>query len=94
MVYVLVTLTLGNDSESLEKYKETAKRIRDKNGAKVINKFTITDRLVGNFSDESVRLLKFPSREDVYNWLSDPEYMEVIPFREKGYKNVTVSILD
>lgn len=94
MIYVLVTMSVNpEETEALKFYKDRAKEIRGEYGVEVVKRFDVIERLAGNFEDESIRILKFPSVEHVKNWLSDPRYLEIIPYRDRGYNNVTVSIL-
>ena len=95
MVDVLVTLTKNpTEKEALQKYKERAKAIRDEYGAKTILRLNVKEKLIGSFEDQSIRVLRFPSVNHVQQWLSDPRYQEVISLRERGYRNVTLSILE
>lgn len=95
MVHVLVTLLVNPDEpEALEAYKERAKAVRDEYGCEVVLRTNVVERLVGDVEEESVRILKFPSSEHVRGWLNDPRYLEIVPLRERGYKKVTVTILE
>lgn len=94
MIDVLVTLTKNPAEEkALQEYKKRAKAIRDEYGAKTILRLDVKEKLIGSFKDESIRVLRFPSVNHVQQWLSDPRYKEVISLRERGYHNVTLSIL-
>ncbi|MBL0387623.1 DUF1330 domain-containing protein [Tumebacillus sp. ITR2] len=95
MVHVLVTLKDNpNEPEALAEYKRRATQIRDEYGAELVLRMNAQERLVGELSEESVRLLKFPSADHVRGWLNDPRYLEIIPLRERGYERVTVTILE
>ncbi|WP_159886653.1 DUF1330 domain-containing protein [Paenibacillus puerhi] len=94
MVWVLVTMTPNEqEPEALERYKERAKAVRDEYGAQAFRRWDAGERLVGSFPDESIRLLRFDNEEQVKGWLEDPRYAEVIPFREKAFASVTVTLL-
>lgn len=95
MIYVLVTF-LENPKElkALEEYRQSAKAIRDEYGAETIMRFNLKEKLLGEFEEESIRLLKFPSADHVKQWLSDPRYLKIASLREKGYLRVTLSILE
>ncbi|MBF2068993.1 DUF1330 domain-containing protein, partial [Fischerella thermalis] len=43
---------------------------------------------------ESIRILKFPSADHVRKWLTDPRYLETVPLRERGYRQVTITLLE
>lgn len=95
MVHVLITLTPNPDaSEDAEKYKKTAVAIRDEYGAEVVLRMQTKERLVGCFEEASIRILKFPSIENVQGWLTDARYLEVLPFRDQAYQKVTITILE
>jgi len=95
MVYVLVTfLENPKESEALDEYRKRAKKIRDQYGVETVLRLNANERLIGNFEEESIRILKFPSAQHVKDWLSDPRYQEIVSLREKGYRKVTLTILD
>ncbi|BDI17089.1 hypothetical protein ANSO36C_28910 [Nostoc cf. commune SO-36] len=95
MVHVLVTLTPNpHASEAAENYKKRAVAIRDEYGAEVVLRMHTKERLLGSFEEESIRILKFPSVEHIRGWLTDPRYLEVLPFRDQAYRKVTITVLE
>lgn len=95
MVHVLVTLSPNpHASEAAENYKKRAVAIRDEYGAEVVLRMHTKERLLGYFEEESIRILKFPSVEHVRGWLADPRYLEVLLFRDKAYRKVTITVLE
>ncbi|MEH2360888.1 DUF1330 domain-containing protein [Nostoc sp.] len=95
MVLVLVTF-LENTEElkALEEYRSRAKKIRDEYGAETVYRLNIKERFIGNFEEESIRILKFPSIQHLKDWLSDPRYQAIVSLREKGYRKVTLTIIE
>ncbi|NJN11497.1 MAG: DUF1330 domain-containing protein [Richelia sp. RM1_1_1] len=95
MVHVLVTLIANPDElEALEIYKRQAKAIRDEYGAELVLRLDVKERLLGSFEEESIRILKFPSADHVRKWLTDPRYLKTLPFRDRGYRKVTITLLE
>jgi uncharacterized protein (DUF1330 family) len=95
MVYVLITMTPNYlEEESLNEYKEKAKKIRDEYGAEVVLRQNIVEKPIGDLIGESIRLIKFPSKDHVKRWLNDPRYQNIVPLREKGFHSVTLNILE
>lgn len=95
MVYVLVTMHPDERKQAaLDLYKDRAKQVRDEYGAQVVKRWDVGERLVGDFADSSIRLLQFDSIEQVKGWLADERYIEVVPYRDKAFYSVTVSILN
>ncbi|MBD2434889.1 MULTISPECIES: DUF1330 domain-containing protein [Fischerella] len=95
MVYVLAILTPNPDEpEALENYKRQAKIIRDEYGAELVLRLNVKEQLLGSFEGESIRILKFPSADHVRKWLTDPRYLETVPLRERGYRQVTITLLE
>lgn len=95
MVYVLVTLIPNpNEPEALENYKRQAKAIRDEYGAELVLRMNTKERLLGSFEGDSIRILKFPSADHVQRWLTDPRYLETLPLRDRGYRQVTITLLE
>ncbi|MFN6518445.1 MAG: DUF1330 domain-containing protein [Nostoc sp. CreGUA01] len=95
MVHVLVTLIPNPQaSEAAENYKKRAVAIRDEYGAEVVLRMQAKERLLGSFEEESIRVLKFPSVDHVRGWLTDPRYLEVLPYRDEAYHKVTITVLE
>lgn len=95
MTHVLVTLIANpNELEALEQYKKRAKVIRDEYGSELVLRMNTKERLLGSFEEESIRILKFPSADHVRGWLADPRYLEILPLRERGYRKVTITLLE
>ncbi|PMB06769.1 hypothetical protein CEN49_14605 [Fischerella thermalis CCMEE 5273] len=95
MVYVLAILTPNPDEpEAPENYKRQAKVIRDEYGAELVLRLNVKEQLLGSFEGESIRILKFPSADHVRKWLTDPRYLETVPLRERGYRQVIITLLE
>ncbi|HEU4962736.1 MAG TPA: DUF1330 domain-containing protein [Bacilli bacterium] len=95
MVQVLITLLANPDEpEALAAYKKQATVIRDSYGAELLFRMNAGARIVGDFAEESVRILQFPSLDHLHGWLNDPRYLEIIPLRDKGYRKVTITVLE
>lgn len=95
MIHVLITLLANpEETKALKEYQRRAKAIRDEYGAETVLRLNAKERLLGSFEEESIRILKFPSANHVRKWLTDPRYLEILPLRERGYRKVTITLLE
>ncbi|MFP7737479.1 DUF1330 domain-containing protein [Priestia aryabhattai] len=92
--YVIISMTANPaQQDALLEYKNVAKKVRDENGARVLLKKDVHKDVIGNFNGESIRILEFPSENNIHNWLNDPRYIKVKPLRDKAFSYLSLTIL-
>ena len=72
----------------IEKVGELYKRVN----AIPINKFKVTDSLIGNYIPSLVSIMEFPDMKSLTDVFESDEYKKLIPFREKAFSKLEAYI--
>jgi uncharacterized protein (DUF1330 family) len=78
--------------EELTHYIEKVGELYKKVNATSINKFKVTESLIGNYIPNLVSIMEFPNRTSLNDVFESEEYKKLIPFREKAFSKLEAYI--
>ena len=90
-VFALVTFN-EDQAQALARYLEITEPLLQREGAKIIERFSLEDDVIGQRPAKAVIIVEYPSRQAVDNVFSSPEYQTAIPFRDKAFATYSVHI--
>lgn len=79
-------------AEALQHYQQNAGAVIQKYGAQIVVRGQGLGSLHGPRHFQVGLVLRFPDRAAVEAWLSDPDYQRLIPFRNKGYAELELTL--
>lgn len=88
-----VTIAEGENA-ALAQYLEVTSRLFDEVGAKVVQRFNLTDVVPGHRPAKSIIIVAFPCRDAVELVFSSQSYQELIPVRDRAFEIYSVTIAD
>lgn len=90
-VFALVTFN-EEQAQALARYLEITEPLLQREGARIIERFSLEDDVIGERPAKSVIIVEYPSRQAVENVFSSPEYRSAIPFRDLAFSTYSVHI--
>ncbi|WP_413718725.1 DUF1330 domain-containing protein [Silicimonas sp. MF1-12-2] len=90
-VFALVTFN-EDQALALGKYLEITEPLLKREGARIIERFSLEDDVIGHRPAKSVIIVEYPSRQAVDNVFSSPEYEAAIPYRDVAFATYSVHI--
>ena len=90
-VFALVTFN-EDQAQALARYLEITEPLLQRAGAKIIERFSLEDDVIGKRPAKSVIIVEYPNRQAVDTVFSSPEYQAAIPFRDLAFSTYSVHI--
>ena len=91
-------VTIGDlyptENESYVKYATKVLPLLEGVGGKVLGRFKFQQALVGEDFPDIVFAMEFESADSIKKILQSDEYVALIPFRNKAFKNIKTFICD
>lgn len=92
-VQVIAFVTINEDNPlALAKYLETTTPLLEDAGAEIVQRFLVSEVVVGHKPAQSVVIVNYPSREAVDRVFKSAAYEALIPIRDKAFSEYHVSI--
>ena len=92
-VTVLAFVTFAEDQPmALAEYLRVTTPLLDRAGARIMKRFTVSERVVGSAPAQSVMIVEYPSRAAVAQVFNSAEYHAVIPVRDRAFLTYHISI--
>ncbi|MGH1338924.1 MAG: DUF1330 domain-containing protein [Aureispira sp.] len=92
-VNVTIVATINpNGKKELAHYLEKVGLLYKKVEAKSVNKFKITEPLIGDYSPSLVSIMEFPNRKALNDVFESEAYKELLPYREKAFSRLEAYI--
>ena len=93
-VYVIACLTPNPDQvEDYQTYLSVAMPLMEKVGGKLSQHFPVGDVVVGNKPAEAIMVVEYPDIAAVHALFQSPEYLALIPTRDRAFLTYNVSIV-
>lgn len=93
-VKVLALVTINEEQpRALASYLKATGPLLEAVGAKIIQRFTVNEAVVGSQPSQSVMIIDYPSREAVGQVFSSKIYQDVIPIRDKAFFDYNISLV-
>lgn len=91
---ILIVIGLMNplEMEAFQYYKTSINEIYEEVGATVQGRYPVIQTVIGETKPDFVLVVEFPDEEAFIELFSSKEYIELVPYREKGFKDLTVYI--
>lgn len=95
MVTVLAFVSIAEDApEALAAYFKVTGPLLHRAGAKIINRFAVTDVMVGTRPAQTVVIVKYPNREAVDMVFGSPEYATLGDVKKRAFRDYAITIVD
>lgn len=78
--------------EQLTQYQQTARAVITKHGGQVVARGGAIGKLHGPQPWQFAVVLRFPDKAAVDAWYNDPEYIKVLPLRERGFAELEINV--
>lgn len=93
-VKVIALVTINDDAPlALAQYLDVTTPLLEKAGAKIIQRFTLNEAVVGKRPAQSVVIVEYPSKEAVSDVFDSTEYQAIKSVRDRAFSNYQVSIV-
>lgn len=93
-IQVLALVTVNDDEPAaLAKYLEATGPLLERAGGQIVQRFNVNQVVVGNRPAKSVIIVEYPSMEAVDMVFQSDEYKQIIPYRDKAFKDYHVSVV-
>lgn len=93
-VKVIALVTINEDQpQALAAYLEATGPLLQGSGAKIVQRFTLTEAVVGNRPAQSLIIVDYPNREAVDLVFQSDAYKNIIPVRDKAFRNYQVTVV-
>ncbi len=94
-VQVMALLTVNEDApESLAEYFSTTLPLIDAAGARIVQRFTINEVVVGHRSPRTLVLVEYPSREALDSVFNSAEYEAIKQVRDEAFLSYEIAIIE
>jgi len=90
-VYVLIEVAI-RDAASYEEYKRQVPATIERHGGRYLVRGGRVMPVAGDWCPERLVVLEFPSSEHVRRWASSPEYLALVPLRDRGAQMRAVAV--
>jgi len=81
-----------DEKEVFNYYSKKSSEIFKKAEGKLIGKYKATENLVGDNNFHVVVVMEFPNNQDIIDVFESEEYIKLIPFRDKAFRELKVFI--
>jgi uncharacterized protein (DUF1330 family) len=92
----VIVLVQGNPrpegKEQLAQYQRTARNVIGRHGGEVVARGSTLGKLHGARQWQFAVVLRFPDEASVDAWYNDPEYVQVLPLRERGFAELEINL--
>lgn len=92
----VIVLVQGNPrpdgKEQLAQYQRTAGKVIGRHGGQLLARGNTLSKLHGARQWQFAVVLRFPDRDSVDAWYKDPEYIKVLPLRERGFSELEINV--
>ncbi len=78
--------------EELLYYKEKVGALYKQVNAKPVNKFKVTQKLIGDYKPSLVSIMEFPNLASLNQVFQSDEYKALLPYREKAFSKLEAFI--
>ena len=94
MAVTVVALVTVNDNEpwALGEYFRVTGPLLERAGAEIVQRFAVTEVVVGHRPAKTVVIVKYPDRAAVESVFGSPEYEAIKPMRDRAFLDYHVSI--
>lgn len=93
-VTVVALVSVNDDApHALARYFAVTTPLLEKAGAKIVQRFLVSEDLVGAKPAQSMIIVEYPSREAVSLVFDSPEYQGIIEDRDKAFSTYQVSLV-
>ncbi len=93
-VTVMALVTIAEDQPmALAEYLRVSTILLDRVGARITNRFAVSEMVVGSAPAQSVLMVRYPSRAAVDLVFGSPEYKALIPVRDRAFLTYKISIV-
>lgn len=92
-VFALVTIN-EDQAQALGRYLEITEPLLKSRGAKIVQRYSLEDDIIGSRPAQSVIIVEYPSKEAVHEVFSSPEYESAIPYRDAAFATYSVHVAD
>ena len=95
MVLVLAFVTIVEDApEALANYLKVTDPLLKRAGAKILQRFSINDVVIGRAPAKTVIIVEYPNRDAVASGFGSDEYASVRVFRDKAFSSYVITVVD
>ena len=81
------------NAEDLQKYGSQSYALMTKHGGVPIANYKVETAMDSDEKPAMIAVFSFPNREAIQDLLvNDPDYQQIIPFRDKGFKSIRLFV--
>jgi uncharacterized protein (DUF1330 family) len=92
-VLAMITIAEG-ETMALSRYLEVTEPLLKRVNAKVINRFTINESVVGHRPAKTMVIVEYPNRTGVDLVFQSDDYKALLPTRDLAFSSYDISIAD
>ena len=92
---MIALVTINEDeAQALGRYLEITEPLLKRNGARIVERFSLEDDIIGSRPAQSVIIVEYPNHEAVHEVFSSREYKAAIPFRDTAFATYSVHVVN
>jgi uncharacterized protein (DUF1330 family) len=93
-VQVIAFVTVNEaEPQALAAYLEATGPLLARAGAEIVQRFALSEMLVGRGPAQSVIIVDYPSRAAVDQVFQSPEYAAIVPIRERAFLHYHIAVV-
>lgn len=92
---VIALVTINEDQAwALAKYLELTEPVLERVGAKIVERYQVDERVVGDNPAKTIIIVDYPSKEAIDEVFDSVEYKRAAPFRDAAFSTYSVHIVE
>lgn len=91
---VVALVTVNEDEpQALAAYLDATTPLLERVGAKIRQRFTLTEVVVGEPTPQTMIVVEYPSKDAVFEVFRSDVYRDIIPVRDQAFSTYSVSVV-